>query len=358
MLSAAGESLNLSHFIPCFESYPHSFLANAPERHTAAAHLRSCQTYHLDALLARQTAKAPALYVGHFPFHMSEWFGALGWRQSGVRQRAQARSYSCIMFVRSPISRFESCYAERLARGGRPLANLSREELSRALVETEGVHSCTNEIARWVAPTNSWGEERLRASGLVLTEDELREAKRRMDQCVVANIIESCEPTVELLATKFPWLSPFLSARRLCTSRKHSHASGAVRQTELAAWQRQKIAKHNLQDLELYEHGMRRFAAAQECAMGKPAGDQSTTKVQRRPPALPEDCRVAPETSGPRVAVLFYGVARNASATLGSLHDHLLLPLKQVASVDVFIHLMQPHSMNQKWSGAISPDLA
>lgn len=368
-LAEAGAALNLSHFIPCLEASKGSWIPRIAGS-TQIAHLRSCHTYHLDALVARPLhTKAPVLYAGHFPYHMSSWFGAHGWSErNGARQPVSPsakRPFSCIMFIREPVHRFQSCYNERLARGMgyRPLVSLSREELSRVLVQTDGVHSCSNEIVRWAAPTHAWGEDRNNRPGLFLTEEELMETKRRMDQCVVANIVEHCESTVQVVAHWFPWLSGFLSAKLLCMRgssgqaepRKHLHGSDTSSAGPLATWQRQMIVRNNLQDLELYQHGMRRFNASLACALRHVP---EIAPVQRpssivAPPALPEECNVTPQTTGTRVAVLFYGTARNASATLASIHGRLLTPLREAASgsLDVFVHLMHANHMSQSWSG-------
>ena len=407
-LVRAAETLRLSHYIPCYAHRAGSWLQPGKElagQRSSSAARRGCHTYGTDSLLSRPRAappselpfgqSAPALYAGHMPFLVSQSLGAFGWTQGGgVASSPSDGHFDCVLPVREPVARFRSCYNERLAPalGGRDLGNLTAEELRDAVGRTDGMHTCVNEIARWVAPTSGWGEPRNSRAGLYLDADELAEARRRIDSCVVADLVDACSQTVGLLAYHFPWLAPTLHAQQLCAKcarpelcHKHSSAKqltrhddrevggGATNLAPLPPQLHHAIAELNLQDLELYRHAMRRFDKLLTCAgagagalgdvaahveedaldattAGVLQGTGATSALVSRRAALPDNCHVAPDAKGPAVAVSLYGVHRSAAA-VRSIHEGLLAPLWRVGTIDVFAHLMQPRVFDNARTG-------
>lgn len=393
-LVLAAETLRLSHYVPCYAHRAGSWLQPgeglAGQRSSSAAR-RGCHTYGTDSLLSRPRAappsqlpfgqSAPALYAGHMPFLVSQSLGAYGWTQrEGVASSPSNGHFDCVLAVREPVARFRSCYNERLAPalGGRDLGNLTAEELRGAVGRTDGMHTCVNEIARWVAPTSGWGELRNSRAGLYLDADELAEARRRIDSCVVADLVDACSQTVGLLAYHFPWLAPTLHAQQLCAKCArpelcHKHSSAKQLLAPLAPQLHHAIAELNLQDFELYRHAMRRFDKLLTCsgasagALGDVAAhveedalDATTAGVLQgtgasgalvsRRTVLPDGCHVAPDAEGTAVAVSLYGVHRSAAA-VRSIHEGLLAPLWRVGTIDVFAHLMQPRVFDNARTG-------
>ena len=363
VLAKAGKALKLSYFIPCFAGQPGSWLELLKSDKRSGVR-RRCNTYTIDALLDRpqEPSKStfmqsgPSLYAGHLPYHVSTQFGVAPWLGKREFQQRPSGQFSCILAVREPVERFQSCYKERLSAGmgGRPLENLSSPELLEVFKQTDGMHSCSNEIARWIAPTTAWGEERLSEPGIILSTDELLETQRRMNRCVVVNIIKDCDGTVQVLRYWFPWLAHVFDHEDFCGKRTRKHAtsySAAWATADVTIerdWRWHAIAKHNLQDVELYEYAMRRF----HCLLDRVPGVAKklktaavATSVPKVSTYLPKGCSVTPRTTGPRIAVSFYGVVKSYTS-LGSIRTNLVKPLQRVGSVDLFVHLMQPHSVS------------
>ena len=245
VLVQAGQALELSYFIPCFAGQPGSWL-ELLSSDTRSEVRRRCNTYSIDALLERPQEPststfmqaAPSLYAGLLPYHVSTQFGAaFGGRTSQQRPSGQ---FSCILAVRDPVARFQSCYKERLSAGmgGRPLENLSSPELLEVFKRTDGLHSCSNEIARWIAPTAAWGEERLSEPGVTLSAGELAETQRRMNRCVVVNMDEDCDGTKQVLRYWFPWLAHEIKHTKLCDKRTRKHLS-AIDDVPPKSWSEQ-----------------------------------------------------------------------------------------------------------------------
>ena len=401
-LVLAAEKLRLSHFVPCYANRPGSWLKSSTRFNGTSAARRACHTYGIDSLLSRPRAwqarerwalpfgqSSPALYAGHMPFHVGDSLGVYGWSETfGVDPGPSGGRFDCLLIVRHPVSRFRSCYNERLAPtlgGGRELASLSAEELRVAVGRTDGLHSCINEIARWVGPTLAWGEPRLSRPGLTLNAEELAESRRRIDQCVVGNLVDHCSKTVKLLSHHYSWLAPTLHAQSLCDKkcarpgRCHAHAStrqlrlgsGSSARQPLPSWLHNAVAELNLQDLELYRHAMRRFRTLLACAGEDDVAEEAavgalddkngvldganedplpTDPTADQHVALPEGCHVEPGVAGPAIAVCFYGVHRSAE-TIRSIREGLLAPLRRVGSVDIFAHLMQPRVFTNARTG-------
>ena len=360
VLVRAGQALKLSYFIPCFAGQPGSWLELLSSDKPSGVR-RRCNTYSIDGLLERPQEPststfmqaAPSLYAGHLPYHVSTQFGAAFMRGRAFQKRTSgAQQFSCILAVREPVARFQTCYQERLSArmGGRPLKNLSSPELLEVIKLTDGLHGCSNEMARWIAPTAAWGEERLSEPGITLSTGELEETQRRINRCVVVNIHEDCDGAVQVLRYWFPWLANEINHARFCGKQATGSLSTTQdrHRTASAMTQRQwhVIAKHNLQDIELYEYAMRRF----RCLLDRVPGAVKKKKkasgiVPAAPTYLPKGCSVTPMTTGPRIAVSFYGVVKSY-ATLHSIRANLVRPLQSVGTVDLFVHLMQPHSVS------------
>ena len=89
--------------------------------------------------------------------------------------------------VRDPVQQFLSCYQERFQRAlKREASELTLDELHSALVnytEPGMSYGCSNEIARFIAPSS---DERVNRGRLGC--DEIRETKRRLAQCTITNV--------------------------------------------------------------------------------------------------------------------------------------------------------------------------
>ena len=155
-LVLAAEKLRLSHFVPCYANRPGSWLKSSTRFNGTSAARRACHTYGIDSLLSRPRAwqarerwalpfgqSSPALYAGHMPFHVGDSLGVYGWSETfGVDPGPSGGRFDCLLIVRHPVSRFRSCYNERLAPtlgGGRELASLSAEELRVAVGRGRGL---------------------------------------------------------------------------------------------------------------------------------------------------------------------------------------------------------------------------
>ena len=394
MLANSAEQLGITHFIPCYENHNHSWIGQQ-FRPYRLRHTQSCHMYSLDLLLGRArsnnstASNTPAIYAGHFPFHQSENIGAYGWLQKyGVEQTA-SNDFTCIMLVREPVDRFASCYRERLSRGlnGMSLDNMTEDELSELSTRTDGTHTCVNELVRWVAPVQGRGEEPMSSPGLILTDDELEETKRRMDKCVVANLVGNCSETMEVLIHWFPWLLSASRARNPCnlgSSGTQLHATQSTQEQlkpSLPLQVRRAIAKQNLQDVELYQYAMSRF----ECLVARARGlsttcdSLETCRASEEPAAtsdaapgtsrtygelssmplagpalLPASCKVGRQTSMVRIAVGFYGVARgHTEEVLRGFNANLRQPLQRVSngSLDIFVHMLLPSFFDNHRTG-------
>ena len=373
VLVNAGQALKLSYFIPCFAGQPGSWLELLSSDKPSGVRHR-CNTYSIDGLLERPQEPStstfmqagPSLYAGTLPYHVSTQFGAvLG---GGTLQQRPGGQFSCILAVREPVARFRSCYKERLSAGmgGFPLETLSSRELLKVFKHTNGLHSCSNEITRWIAPTAAWGEERLSEPGVTLSTGELAETQRRINRCVVVNMDEDCYGTVKVLRYWFPWLAHEIDHTRLCgnrtTTQRRVYTAPFRATSTIAQRQWHVIAEHNLQDVELYDYAMRRFrclldrvpSAAKKKKKRKKkkkkkkketAAATATGIVPNAPTYLPKGCSVTPWTTGPRIAVSLYGVVKSYD-TLGSIRTNLVSALQRVGTVDLFVHLMQPHSVS------------
>lgn len=360
----AGQTLKLSYFIPCFAGQPGSWLALLSSDKPSGVR-RRCNTYSIDGLLERPQEPststfmqaAPSLYAGHLPYHVSTQFGAAFMDQERAFQKSTSdghQQFSCILAVREPVARFQTCYQERLSAGigGRSLKNLSSPELLEVLKLTDGLHGCSNEMARWIAPTAAWGEDRLSEPGITLSTGELEETQRRINRCVVVNIHEDCDGAVQVIRHWFPWLANEIDQARFCGKQPTAGNLTTPHHEASAMTQRQwhVIAKHNLQDVELYEYAMRRFRCLLDRVPGavkkkKKAPSPASAIVPAAATYLPKACSVTPMTTGPRIAVSFYGVVKS-DATLRSIRANLVMPLQRVGTVDLFVHLMQPHSVS------------
>jgi hypothetical protein len=260
VLVNAGQALKLSYYIPCFAGQPGSWLELLSSDKPSGVR-RRCNTYSIDGLLERPQEPststfmqaAPSLYAGHLPYHVSTQFGAALGGGRTPQQRPSGQ-FSCILAVREPVARFQSCYEERLSAGmgGRAFDNLSSPELIDVFKRTDGFHSCSNEITRWIAPTAAWGEERLSESGVTLSASELAETQRRMNRCVVVNMDEDCDGSVQVLRYWFPWLAREIDHASFCGKRTGRHTTPKRATSAMAQRQWHVIAKHNLQDVELY----------------------------------------------------------------------------------------------------------
>ena len=139
VLMRAGQALKLSYFIPCFAGQPGSWLELLSSDKPLGVR-RRCNTYNIDGLLERPQEQpststfmqaAPSLYAGHLPYHVSTQFGAAYMGGRAFQKRtSDGQQFSCILAVREPVARFQTCYQERLSAGmgGRPLKNLSSPE--------------------------------------------------------------------------------------------------------------------------------------------------------------------------------------------------------------------------------------
>ena len=189
-------------------------------------HLISCRTYSFKPPgLTQDLLDQVAVFAGHF-----RWTNI---RHLKTPKEPKGPKISCLILVREPISRFRSCYHERLQResfGGRDLGTLNQTDLHAAIhtrFSTTSVDGmCANEISRWLAPYN--GSDAVPNDGL-LSEEALRETKSRIAQCVVVNVIENCQEAELVTKHWFPWLS---NINNMCRNSGHA-TSNKLKKSEV-----------------------------------------------------------------------------------------------------------------------------
>lgn len=234
--------LKVKFFIPCQESVEGNVIPASTD------HAVSCNNYNWDWVLGRKSNTISA-YAGHFYWH--DLHSMSGGIQLAHRYSEIAPKYSCLVIVRDPVSRFESCYNERFsdAFNKRQIAELTPLELDDALNNfTDGLHGCNNEIARFLSP-NGWGDKAVNDGDL--SEDAVSETKKRLSSCVIGNVVADCESTKTFIERSFPWI-PF-------ECNKHSGHHYAEEKKEVPEWAKTAILKKNALDVELYNHAMEVF---------------------------------------------------------------------------------------------------
>ena len=73
-----------------------------------------------------------------------------------------------------------------------------------------------------------------------------------MNRCVVVNMDEDCDGSVQVLRYWFPWLAREIDHAGFCGKRTGRHTTPKRATSAMAQRQWHVIAKHNLQDVELY----------------------------------------------------------------------------------------------------------
>jgi len=222
-------------------------------------HLISCRTYSFKPPgLTQELLNQVAVFAGHF-----RWTNI---RHLKTPLQPEGPKISCLVLVREPMSRFRSCYHERLQRegfGGRDLGALNQSDLHAAIhtrFSTTSVDGmCANEISRWMAPYD--GSDAVPNSGL-LSEEALGITKSRLAQCVVVNIIDNCEEAELIIKHWFPWLN---NVPQMCVNSGHQ-TSSEMKESEVVLTEEASdmlTAAHE-QEQELYDFAMARVAMLAE----------------------------------------------------------------------------------------------
>ena len=244
---------SLRSFVPCNEKFrPSNEITAMLSGDAGSKHSLSCNQYWLSNPIARSVKKV-SVYAGHFYYDSTRWLRNDYSDLFRVRRTQLPRpTFSCLIIVREPVSRFVSCYTERFERTyGKPIEQLTDAELDEALVNASEVlppHGCSNEIARWLSPVG-WDDRAVNQGKF--SSDELDETKRRLASCSIGNVVDYPNETARVIEHWHPWLfADFTGANT-------GHRSGHV--ATVSERQRQLIRSRNRVDTELYEFAMRRF---------------------------------------------------------------------------------------------------
>jgi len=241
-VAQGARKLHVKFFIPCQEAVKGNIIPPSTD------HGVSCNNYHWDWAIGRHSPDISA-FAGHFYWQDLHY---LSGASSAHRYSELAPQYSCLVIVREPVSRFESCYHERLSEAfnHRSIADLKPLELDDALNNfTDGLHGCNNEIARFLSP-NGWGDQAVNDGDL--SEAQVLETKKRLSSCVIGNVVADCGSTKTVIQRSFPWI-PFQ-----CDKNNGHHF--ANHKKEIPAWANLAILKKNALDVDLYNHAMEVFA--------------------------------------------------------------------------------------------------
>jgi hypothetical protein len=219
-----------------------------PINNAYARHMAACHTLDISRLFGLPNAAETRVFAGVFSY------GRMLQQLEYLHQYGHPRPYadrirpSCLVFVRDPVTRVESCYNEYLRGSGPPLANKTLEEIDALLTSTQnGGFGCSNEILRYFGGDDN--DARVNAGNV--SEAVINEAKQRLDSCVVGNMVERASETRARVRHHFPWL--------VLTGQNKGHRSGP--RPPLRAEVVRRIREHQRVDVELYEYAMRRFAA-------------------------------------------------------------------------------------------------
>jgi len=244
-VAEGASKLHVKFFVPCQEKVE----GNVISRDTN--HTISCNNYNWDWTIGRHSNEI-SVFAGHFYWH--DLHHLSGGLQSAHRYSELAPKYSCLVIVRDPLSRFESCYNERFAKAwnNRSIADLMPFELDDVLANfTDGLHGCNNEIARFLSP-NGWGDKRVNDGSL--SEEQILETKKRLSSCVIGNVVADCNSTKTFIRRSFPWI-PFQ-----CDKNHGHHNTQTNLKNVIPEWAKRAILKKNALDVELYKHAMDVFA--------------------------------------------------------------------------------------------------
>jgi hypothetical protein len=216
-----------------------------PINNAYARHMAACHTLDISRLFGLPNAAETSVFAGVFSY------GRMMQQLEYLHHYGHPRPYadrirpSCLVFVRDPVTRFDSCYNEYFRGHGPPLANKTLEEVETLLTSTQnGGFGCSNEILRFFGDDD---DARVNAGNV--SNAVINEAKQRLDACVVGNMVEHASETRARVRRHFPWL--------VLTGRNVGHRSGP--RHPLRAEVVRRIREHQRIDIELYNYAMRRF---------------------------------------------------------------------------------------------------
>ena len=263
-LAHSASSHRLSFFIPCTEGIgsstsnlvrqlvPWSKNGGDPVDAPHRRHLTSCRFEDLSLLAWDPAGRNASVFGGCFYWDKTMMQLSLlqAWQVVNERPTPQA---SCLILVREPVARFQSCYEEYFRSGGpsapiegggalpRPLGELSHSEVADVVANFSDVRrgqSCNNEIARWIGPTSDNG-------------GAIQETKRRLARCVVGDMTTRRADTVRVLRHWFPWIHS--------AGINNGHHSKHMPEGQLPYDTRELILQYNELDAQLYDFAMARF---------------------------------------------------------------------------------------------------
>jgi hypothetical protein len=245
-IAASALQINASFYVECEESYGggHNMLRAAlpPIQNAHARHMAACHTHDLSRLFGLPRAQETRVFAGVFSY------GRMMQQLEYLHQYGRPRPYAdhirpaCLVFVRDPVTRFESCYNEYFRGSGPPLASKTLEEVETLLTSIQhGGFGCSNEILRFFGEDD---DARVNAGNV--SDAVIADAKRRLDSCIVGNMVERASETRARVRRHFPWL--------VLTGRNAGHRSGA--HPPLRADVLQRLRDHQRVDVELYAHAM------------------------------------------------------------------------------------------------------
>lgn len=229
-----------------------------------------------------------SVYAGHFRWKNVDYLAprptVVDNAIAGMFNRRVAKAVfakpavSCIMLVREPISRFASCYRERLEnKVETPLVELSSSKLLHIISAEASIDGgCANEIPRWVAPYDTF--DALPNQGL-LPESALEIARGRMAQCIILNLVDDCARSEAVAKHWFPWIQHDMCVR---TDTVHVAKKKDVNHDRnMKAATLKVLHEANRQEHELYEFAMARAELQwKEFARQQPSESQKLEDFQ------------------------------------------------------------------------------
>eukprot|EP00600_Ochromonadales_sp_CCMP1393_P000638 CAMPEP_0174986620 /NCGR_PEP_ID=MMETSP0004_2-20121128/19061_1 /TAXON_ID=420556 /ORGANISM="Ochromonas sp., Strain CCMP1393" /LENGTH=262 /DNA_ID=CAMNT_0016239525 /DNA_START=238 /DNA_END=1026 /DNA_ORIENTATION=- len=224
--------------------------------HKKFSHKDSCDKFTLDLALGSIFAKNLSVVAGHFYWDsvMSFWGETSNVQKNRLRYE-ESFPFSCLIFVRHPLNRFQSCYTERFeAYTDMALENLPLATLDNILANwTDGRHGCNNEIARWLSPSGGWGDHYINSGSL--SQSEIIETKRRIDQCTIVDLEYNANASSAIVEYSFPWLQDY----DFHSLQNEGHHSQHLPPQHIPKSHKDLIMKYNKLDIELYKHAITRF---------------------------------------------------------------------------------------------------
>mmetsp|Transcript_85668 Transcript_85668/g.156038 ORF Transcript_85668/g.156038 Transcript_85668/m.156038 type:complete len:420 (+) Transcript_85668:53-1312(+) len=237
-LASAAAQLRVRSFVACEGNVP-------------------CETYDPPQDLHAYDGHDIAMFGGHLYFPSVAKSLYLS-QIAGARVKPADLQFDCLVLVRKPVSRVESCWNYRMVQEGGSWfsrqSEMSAMQVSDLAAELPGAMSsygegCNNEAIR-VLSNSGRAEESVNG----LTSDQqwssmapmlLEETLDHMQRCVVG-VLERCEDTEKAVHGFFPWFSSF-------DCKNSKLRQGAIPHAQVKPEVQKEIERQNALDLSVYE---------------------------------------------------------------------------------------------------------